>query len=770
MIIVGLRFSTRGSDFGFPLDLTMHALKKRSSRALLAVLNGVLVTLALVCFGGGMAQAAVSAQTEYSVMCTAGFGACPGPSNGGGGRQYIANSIEAACSVYTSSRAAFYRAYNDQYYAWAAANNVPPENPPHPGPFVQRIEYFASGNALCWVNEGQYGLESALKLTSCPANSLLGGGGCQCNPGFEEDAHQRMCVAAPPTPNMCLRHPGTSVGHPILPATAEKFRSEPDFEDHGAAPLDFVRFYRSSWGLDGARPAGALGKAWTHNHSILLLATPGGAPNQVIVQLPEGHQTTFTKPAGASSWRTIDGDDTLVQNADGSWAWRQADQDATYIFTSAGRLHTHIARNGWARTYTYNGDGSLAKITNAFGRSIALTYDSAGQLSTVTAPDASVISYGFDGAGRLTSVGYPDNAVRKLVYENSAFPHALTGIIDETNTRYATFVYDSNGRAISTELAGAVDRYEVRYPVVGQANITDPLGTSRNYVYGTAKNQLAVLSADKPTGSDQHNVARRVQDSDGLISSEVDFNGVTTVRSWDRARRLPTSLIEAVGTSSEMSVTTQWHSLWRLPVKVAMREKSTEYSYDTNGNLLSEAVTDLATNAVRARRWTYNDQGLVATETASNQAITKYGYDGVGNRVSVENALGQTTTYAFDGAGRVIRATLPSGLVSTYSYDLRGRLLVEPRGGLVTTFAYTPNGQLSSSSSASGNLQTYTSDASQRTTGWRDSVGAAVIHTLDAMGNSSMQQTRDSVGNVVRRISRSVDGLNRVSLETLGGN
>ncbi|CAM9187122.1 unnamed protein product, partial [Phaeothamnion confervicola] len=33
------------------------------------------------------------------------------------------------------------------------------------------------------------------------------------------------------------------------------------------------------------------------------------------------------------------------------------------------------------------------------------------------------------------------------LYENPAFPQALTGIVDESGQRFATFSYDSYGRA-----------------------------------------------------------------------------------------------------------------------------------------------------------------------------------------------------------------------------------------------------------------------------------------------------------------------------------
>ena len=75
----------------------------------------------------------------------------------------------------------------------------------------------------------------------CPANSQLAGGTCQCNEGYREDAASASCIAPPaPEPaisgNACRAPAGTATPHPILPATAEKYRSELDWSDAGAAP------------------------------------------------------------------------------------------------------------------------------------------------------------------------------------------------------------------------------------------------------------------------------------------------------------------------------------------------------------------------------------------------------------------------------------------------------------------------------------------------------------------------------------------------------
>ena len=187
---------------------------------------------------------------------------------------------------------------------------------------------------------------------------------------------------------------GLSAGNPILPATGEKFQSETDFTDSGAAPLSFGRFYRSIWGADASRVGGTLGRAWVHSHGASLHASPGSNPTAVTITSAEGYARTFMLPAGASSWSAIDSADSLTRTLDG-WIYRRAEDDSTSRFDAAGTLLSHTARDGWTTRYSYNLAGQLATITNAFGRTLNLAYNSAGLLSTVTTPDGRSIGYAY---------------------------------------------------------------------------------------------------------------------------------------------------------------------------------------------------------------------------------------------------------------------------------------------------------------------------------------------------------------------------------------
>lgn len=81
----------------------------------------------------------------------------------------------------------------------------------------------------------------------------------------------------------------------------------------------------------------------------------------------------------------------------------------------------------------------------------------------MTDPAGGLYTYRYDANNNLTQATYPDGSSKTYHYENPSFPHHLTGISDENGTRFATYAYDSQGRAISTEHAGGQERFEFGY-------------------------------------------------------------------------------------------------------------------------------------------------------------------------------------------------------------------------------------------------------------------------------------------------------------------
>ncbi|WP_194792834.1 RHS repeat-associated core domain-containing protein [Caenimonas koreensis] len=565
----------------------------------------------------------------------------------------------------------------------------------------------------------------------------------QCS-GCGAPATKKVALAAP-IDNSC------PVGNPVSPATGQKTQDEEDWRDAGENPLRLTRFYRSY----GAPPAG-FGPNWSHDYAARIVASGAG----MSVELGDGATYIFSLDS-AGVWRSDTSADQLTAIGNTMQFTRAGDDTRMLFQTSTGRLLSITQRNGWTTTAQYNAFG-LASVTNAFGRAITFSRTSLGYITAVTLPDGRVIRYAYTGAmlGRVT---YADNTARNYLYEDARWPDALTGINDELNNRFATYTYDAMGRAASTAHIGNVDSYTFTYSDgAGQATqVIDPLGTQRNYQYQNDSGTVQLAASNGPF--DGRGIASQTFGEGNLPSSETDFTGTQTAYTWDASRKLVTAMTRAAGTPQAQTVSIQWHPAFALPALVTERGRTTAFTYDGVGNLLTQAVTDLATAQTRTWVWTYNSQNLADSMTQPNGVVWRYGYDSAGNRTSVKNPLGQETTYTFDGAGRPTSRTDPNGLQTGFAYDARGRLYSTVHNGEATTFTYTPTGQVASATLPNGYRIDYSYDAAHRLYYAADNRGAAVLYTLDSSGNRVGEQVSDINGTIALNTARVINALNQVA-------
>jgi len=139
------------------------------------------------------------------------------------------------------------------------------------------------------------------------------------------------------------------------------------------------------------------------------------------------------------------------------WRGEQNNGDSR-IYGPDGRLRRIEYANGLVTNLEYNDNDKLTRVSDHYGNVLIFTYEE-DLISSVNLPDNSVVHYGYDANKNLTSVIYPDltpdpndNASLFYHYEDARFLHHLTGITDENGSRYATFAYDANGKAITSEL------------------------------------------------------------------------------------------------------------------------------------------------------------------------------------------------------------------------------------------------------------------------------------------------------------------------------
>ncbi len=172
----------------------------------------------------------------------------------------------------------------------------------------------------------------------------------------------------------------------------------------------------------------------------------------------------------------------------------QDENDAIEAYDASGRLLSVTSRAGVVQTMTYDGSGRLSAVTDNFGHQINFVYNALGQLSQLIDPASQTVQFGYDSSGRLTTVTNADSTSVSYLYENTTFPNALTGEIDESANRYLTWGYDSLGRATSGSLAGGANSQTLNYASNGTVSVTDWLGLARTFSF-SRYGDLAPVSA-----------------------------------------------------------------------------------------------------------------------------------------------------------------------------------------------------------------------------------------------------------------------------------
>jgi YD repeat-containing protein len=630
-------------------------------------------------------------------------------------------------------------------------------------------------------------------------------------------------------------------GNPANIATGNKYQREPIYRA-AAGGLELVLTYNSQIGATYFQ-SGPFGKRWSAPYFVRVRDSGQGI---IAAERPDGRELEFRAPVSGDLFvADADVTDKLERVLSGAtllgWNLTVADGDrveehdgpASQLRGPVGTLVRIRDRALVEHTMTYStsstpasiapGPGLLVSVSDQFGRQLSFTYDASNRVITMTDPGGGTYLFEYDGpsgpagANNLTKVTFPDGRTRIYFYNEAAqinagaacstpspvLPNALTGLQDENGVRFATWTYDCSGRATSTERAGGVERYAFTY-AADHSVVTDPLGTSRTVDIPVQR----ILGVAYSTGTTQPGASgsgqvsnARSRDAQGNLSSRTDYNGNRTNYTYDLARNLETSRTEgltAAGapTPQTRTISTQWHSTFRLPTAIAEPLRITTFTYDADGTACGarsalcsktvQATTDAdgsqgfsATPSGSPRTWTYtyNANGSILTVNGPRTDVTDvttYTYyanndadlGNRGNVATITNAAGHTTSItAYNAHGQPLTIVDPTGLATTMTHDARQRLKTRTVGTQTTTYDYDFAGQLTKITLPDGSFLSYTYDGAHRLMGMEDNLGNRIAYTLDAMGNRTQEQVRDPSNALAQTRSRVFSNLNRLFQE-----
>jgi len=658
-----------------------------------------------------------------------------------------------------------------------------------------------------WPQQDKITSFSHVAGSVCHWNTAGGGSGGFGEVFFHESGYYPPLAYSPQMNGGCCED---LEGNPINPATGNKFQVERDYAGVAPSALTFVRYY-NSFAADGRRAG--FSEGWTHTYSARLIRDDGN----IISIRPDGKALRFTLVSG-SYVADATAAAQLERVTTPSLGWKlTTTNDEVETYDDPGALLSITDRAGLTQTLAYTA-GQLSSVTDPYGRTLTIARDSYERIQSIVTPLGTIsYTYGSDVRANLLTVTYPGPATRTYHYEFSAVSK-LTGITDENGERFSTYTYDSSGRANGSEHAGGANKVTlVHDSSTGARNtlvarhVSATLSAQRTYAFESigAIGRKTGITANSGEPCPGCGPAVQTNDANANPSSKTDWNGNRTNYMFDTARNLETSRTEGLTsggatTPQTRTITTQWHSTFRLRTGIAEPLRITTFAYDADGttcgsrgaicSISIQATSDTngsqdfsATPVGSPRTWTYtyNANGSVLTVNeprtdltdlttytyyANNASCpTSNGGHATGCRGQVEtvtNALSQVTSVlAYDALGQSKHIVDPNGLVVTLTYNARGKPLTHSVGGETTTYEYDLAEQLTKVMLPDGSFLSSTYDNAHRLTAIQDNLGNKIAYTLDAMGNRTLEEVRDPSNALAQARSRVYSNLNRLFQE-----
>jgi len=523
--------------------------------------------------------------------------------------------------------------------------------------------------------------------------------------------------------------PCDSVGEPVNVTNGNVWLQQNDYHLSAAGfPIDVTRTYNSK-----SPRIGLFGRGWSTALDEQVVTYDS---NLLRLNEDDGRATYFGRPSGSSgSFGALQGDFHGQLSQAGGASTATLSDGTTRQFNASGQLTSLQDRNGSTTTLTYGGNGFLSSVTDAFGRVLTVNTNASGQVLSLSDTMGTIATYIYGASSQLLSVTYADNSAFQFGYDGSL---RLTSVTDALGNVLESHTYDGQGRALTSEKHGGVERYTFNYVSATETDVTDALNRVTKYTLDKTKSRNVVTQVEGVCGcgSGGSQVHTSTFDSQLNVTSKTDALGHVTSYTYDANGNVLTE------TDPTGTITYTYNQFSQELTRTDQLNGVTTNTYDAQGNRLT--TTDALNNTTTL---TYDSRGQALTSTDARGKVTTFSYDANGNRTQMKDAFNQFTTYFWDARSRltkvrdnIIRSTL-------YAYDAAGRVnkITHPDLSFVS-FTYDLAGRRTRVTDERGNPTNYAYDNAYRMTSITDAANQVTSYGYDAMSNRISQT--DPLGRV----------------------
>lgn len=276
--------------------------------------------------------------------------------------------------------------------------------------------------------------------------------------------------------------------------------------------------------------------------------------------------------------------------------------NTTYVYDALGNVQEEtktIDATPYETSYTYDRLGNQLEITNPDGSQVKYTYNTAGLLETVQRKETTdgyfidvVTDYDYGTHGQITYQAFANGSATTNTYDSSKLyrlSNKITTITGGTKVQDLSFTYDNNGNI--TQIIDDSD--------------TDSSKTV-DYTYDDLNRILSATATSVAVGQSTY-TQTYTYNAIGNILTKSDVTGSYSYDGNSGSNYANPHAVTSIG--------------------------SVNYTYDTNGNLLTET-------GGLSNTWDYNNRLI---QTVKGGITSNYAYDQSGSRVKLSD--GTITTY-----------------------------------------------------------------------------------------------------------------------------
>ena len=301
--------------------------------------------------------------------------------------------------------------------------------------------------------------------------------------------------------------------------------------------IDLTRTYNSM-----RQASGIFGFGWASKYDQYIFAVDD---RLVKVYLEDGRAVYFGRTDTTSIFTPIGGIDmhaSMTKNTDNTYTLTFKDS-RVHKFSADGRLLWQKDRNGNQTTLTYDVSGYLSSVTDAFGRTLTFTWNATNSaVYQISDSIGTVATYEyFSGTTLLKKVTYNDGSKYKFEYTTPINGKTyLTTVKDALDNILETHLYDSQGRATTSEKHGGAEKYTFDYSNPAYTTVTDALTRTTKYWFNKSKGRNVITKTEDSchcggSGSEETNYE---YDAAGNRRKRTDYAGRITNYTHDNLNRL----------------------------------------------------------------------------------------------------------------------------------------------------------------------------------------------------------------------------------------